>query len=184
MPQSPASRRESSEAFEVNEAEGPAGTPADKAPARLSLSQYLTALASYGDGSVSAGVALDLVLNDIVKRACLATNASAGAIAIAENEEMVCRATTGENAPDLGTRLDTNHGLSGACVRTKVWQRCNDTENDSRVNAALCRQLGVRSILVAPVLNGDKLVGIIEIFSVRPDAFGDRETEALRASSQ
>ena len=179
MPQ-PASRRHSSEDSEAHPEEA-SGADRDKP---LSLSQYLTALAPYSDGSVSAGVALDLVLNDVVKRACLATNASAGAIALADHDEMVCRATTGENAPDLGMRLDTSHGLSGACVITKLWQRCNDTENDSRVNAAVCRHLGVRSILVVPVLHANELIGIIEMFSVRPHAFSDRETEALQAFSQ
>jgi len=181
MPRSPASRRHFSEDIEVNDAEEALGDNRRKA---LPLSHYLTALAPYGDGSVSAGVALDLVLNDIIRRACLATNASAGAIALADHDEMVCRATTGENAPDLGMRLDTSHGLSGACVTTKLWQRCNDTENDSRVNAAVCRHLGVRSILVVPVLNANELVGIIEMFSVQPDAFSDRETEALQTFSQ
>jgi TonB family protein len=180
MPQRPASRRHSSGDFEANPEEG-SGAARDAA---LSLSQYLTALTPYSDGSVSAGVALDLVLNDIVKRACLATNASAGAIALADKDEMVCRATTGENAPDLGMRLDTSHGLSGACVTTKLWQRCNDTENDSRVNAAVCRHLGVRSILVVPILNANELAGIIEMFSVRPHAFSDRETETLQTFSQ
>jgi|SRR5579862_82694 len=180
MPQGPASRRHSSEDFEATDSEEASRSARDQP---LSLSHYLTVLAAHGDGSVSAGVALDLVLNDIVKRACLATNASAGAIAIANDDEMVCRATTGEHAPDLGTRLDTSHGLSGACIREKVWQRCKDTETDSRVNAAVCRHLGVRSIVVVPILNAGELVGIIEMFSIRPDAFSDRETTALQSFS-
>ena len=166
------------------DSEDPAAPRADEPAQGLSLSKYLNALAPYGDGSVSTGVALDLALNDVIKRACSATSANAGAIALADKGEMVCRATTGENAPDLGVRLDTSHGLSGACVRMKEWQRCNDTESDARVNAAVCRHLGVRSILVVPVLNGDELIGVMEIFSTHADAFSDRDVESLKGFSR
>jgi TonB family protein len=149
-----------------------------------SLSQYLNALVASGGGSLSADVALDLVLNEIVERACLATGATAAAIALARNGQMICRATRGESAPDLGTRLATSQGLSGACVRTREWQRCEDTESDRRVDAEVCRRLGVRSILVVPVAEADEVIGVIEIFSIRRNAFSDREVQILQAFSR
>src|SRR5579862_4375383 len=118
----------------------------------LSLAELATALSAHGGGVLSADLALDLVLNEIVEHARLATGATAAAIALARGDEIVCRATTGANAPDLGVKLDVDAGLSGACVQTKQWQRCDDTETDSRVDAEVCRDLGVRSILVYPVV--------------------------------
>jgi len=152
--------------------------------ARQSLSQYLNALVASGGGPLSTEVALDLVLNEIVQRACHATGATGAAIALTRDGEMVCRATTGKNAPDLGTRLATSHGLSGACVWTREWQLCKDTENDRRVDAEACRRLGVRSILVVPVEKVEGVVGVIEAFSVQPDAFGDREVRILQDLSR
>jgi len=158
--------------------------PAVGAPSNRSLGEYLSALSASGGGSLSAEVALDLVLNEIAERACQAAEASGAAIALARDGEMVCRATTGENAPDIGARLSTSHGLSGVCLRTGEWQRCNDTENDSRVDAEVCRRLGVRSILVVPVRLNEDLIGVVEIFSARPDAFRDRDIQILQTFSR
>lgn len=150
----------------------------------LSLADLATALSAHGGGALSADLALDLVLNDIVEHARLATGATAAAIALARGDEIVCRATTGANAPDLGVQLNVHSGLSGACVQSKKWQRCDDTETDSRVNAEVCRSLGVRSILVFPVVRAEELLGVFEIFSPRPNAFSDREIQTLEALSR
>jgi TonB family protein len=150
----------------------------------LSLAELATALSAHGGGALSADLALDLVLNEIVEHARLATGATAAAIALTRGDEIVCRATTGSNAPDLGVRLDVDSGLSGACVKSKQWQRCDDSESDSRVDAGICRDLGVRSILVFPVVREEKLLGVFEIFSPRPNAFSDREIQTLQALSR
>jgi TonB family protein len=150
----------------------------------LSLAELATALSAHGGGALSADLALDLVLNEIVEHARLATGATAAAIALTRGDEIVCRATTGANAPDLGVRLDVDSGLSGACVKSKQWQRCDDSETDSRVDAEICRGLGVRSILVFPVVREEKLLGVFEIFSPRPNAFSDREIQTLQALSR
>jgi TonB family protein len=147
------------------------------------LTRLTNTLAEHGGGSVSADLAADLVLNQIVEQARMATTATAAAIALTRGDEMVCRATTGPNAPDLGVRLNTNSGISGACVATREVQRCDDTEADSRVDAAACRELGIRAMLVVPVLDGEKLVGVFEILSPRPHAFGDRDVQTLQALS-
>jgi TonB family protein len=149
-----------------------------------SLSELANALSVHGGGALSADLALDLVLNEIVEHARLATGATAAAIALVRGDEIVCRATTGDNAPDLGVRLDAHAGLSGACVQSQQWQRCDDSEADARVDAEVCRGLGVRSILVYPVLTGETLLGVFEIFSPRPNAFSDREITTLEALSR
>jgi len=146
-----------------------------------SLSQWVSTLTACGGGSLAADLALDLVLNDIVERARVATNATAAAIALARDGEIVCRATTGENAPDLGVPLNAQSGLSAACVQTWKWQHCEDTELDERVDPEVCRRLGVRSILVFPILKKRELLGIIEIFGSRPRAFSSREIATLEA---
>jgi len=180
MAHSPASRPDP---FEPRESPQPVGRYAERteeASAVGTLQHYLSALSASGGGSLSADVALDLVLNEIVGCACHATGASSGGIALARDGEMVCRATTGENAPDIGARLNTRYGLSGACLRTGEGQLCSDTENDSRVDPEICCRLGVRSILVVPVRLGEELIGVVEVFSVKADAFTDRDIQILQ----
>ena len=110
-------------------------------PSDSEVRALTSALASGGGGASSKELALDLVLNQIVEQACLATGATGAAIALTRDGEMVCRATTGKNAPDLGVRLD-NAGFSAECLRVGTLQRCDDTETDPRVDSLACRLLG------------------------------------------
>jgi TonB family protein len=149
-------------------------------PSDSQVRALTSALAAGGGGNSSPDLALDLVLNQIVEQACLATGATGAAIALTRDGEMVCRATTGTNAPDLGVRLD-NAGFSAECLRVGTLQRCDDTETDPRVDATACRLLGVRSILVIPLWYWGEFMGIFEIFSPRPNAFGERDEQTVQA---
>lgn len=128
-------------------------------------------------------LALDLVLNELVVRAAHATRASAAALALARGDEMVCRASTGRLAPDLGVLLNTQDGLSGACLQTRQPQLSVDTEFDPRVDPVLSRSLGIRSILIVPVFdtngNNPQFAGILEVFSTSPAAFSHNDQRAL-----
>jgi TonB family protein len=139
-----------------------------------------------GDGTrpSPSDPALEQALTLITEQACLATSATAAAIAVREHDQIICRATAGPNAPDLGIPLDTSSGLSGACVRSREAQYCEDTETDSRVDAEACRRLAVRSVLVVPLLREQELVGVFEIFSPLPQAFARHDLENLISLSQ
>jgi len=130
---------------------------------------------------LAADLALEIVLNEIVMQACLATGATGAAIGLQCEGGMFCRATSGTTAPDLGSPLDTATGISGECVRTLRTQRCDDTLTDARVDAAASLRLGVRSLMVMPLLRGDELIGVFELFSSRAFAFGDRDERTLEA---
>jgi TonB family protein len=151
------------------------------APADSSIASLSSAILADGTGNLSADVALDLVLTDVVEQARLATGATAAAVALRRGSEILCRATSGPNAPNLGSRLDQYSGLSGACVQSKTFQRCDDSESDARVDAALCRRLGIRSVLVSPIVIEDRFLGVVEVFSPKPHAFTDREVQTTQA---
>lgn len=136
-------------------------------------------LAAVGGGAVSQGLALDLVLYGFVEQARKTTGASGAAIALLRDGHMICRATTG-NAPDLGVRVETESGISGACLITGNVQLCSDTDIDPRVNAEACRRLNVRSMLMAPISDGKHNFGIVEVFAAQPGAFSDEHIKALQ----
>jgi TonB family protein len=149
------------------------------AEAESDLTEVARTLVAHGGGPASFDLALDLVLNEVVEQARLSTGATGAAIALARGGEMECRATAGADAPELGARLETTSGLSGACLQTGKIQLCADTETDPLVNAEACRSLGVRSILILPLSDGKEPFGIFELFSPRPNAFGDRDINTL-----
>ncbi len=126
-------------------------------------------------------LAVDLVFNELVIRAVEATHATAGALALLRNGEMICRAATGYPAPDLGFPINLRDGLSGTCLKSHEAQICTDTESDPRVGSIVSRYLGIRSILVVPVFdnNSANFAGILEVFSTSPSAFSSSEQKLL-----
>jgi TonB family protein len=128
---------------------------------------------------LSAELALEIVLNEIVEQACLATGATGAAVVLERDGEMVCRASSGPTAPELGARLDVASGLSRECIRTGLRQRCDDTQTDPRADAAASERLGVRSALVMPLVGSGGVVGLFQVFSPRSHAFGDRDERTL-----
>jgi TonB family protein len=129
----------------------------------------------------SADLALEIVLNGIVEQACLATGATGAAIVLARDGEMVCRACSGPTAPELGARLDDESGISQECMRTHRVQRCDDAQADPRADMEASRRLGVRSVIVLPLLRNAELAGLFEVFSTRASAFGERDQRTLEA---
>jgi TonB family protein len=124
---------------------------------------------------------LEIVLNEVSEQACLATGATGAAIVLRRNGEMICRASSGSNAPQLGSRLDAASGLSGECIRTRRTQRCDDVLEDPRVDREASQRLGVRSLMVIPLVRGSELAGVFELFSSVPRAFGERDELTLEA---
>src|SRR5439155_12629032 len=120
---------------------------------------------------------LDAALQLLADRAQYITGANGAAIALRRNgkNDMQCRASTGANVPELGALLSTEFGISGESVRTRKALRCDDAERDPRVNREGCRQLGIASVVVMPVVNDDEVLGVFELFSGKVNAFGDRD---------
>ncbi|MFZ3210302.1 MAG: GAF domain-containing protein, partial [Terriglobales bacterium] len=82
--------------------------------------------------------------------------------------------------PPLGALVPLDSGLSGECVRSRRTLRCDDTENDPRVNREACARLGgVGSMLLVPLVRRNAAVGILEVFSTRPHAFDDTDEHVL-----
>lgn len=151
------------------------------------FSDLTARFAAHGGGTIStvlsSELALDVVLHEIVEQACLATRSSGASIALQRTDGMVCRATSGGNAPELGSRLDSSEGLSGACVRSRQIQCCHDALTDPRADAEVSRAMGVRSIVVYPLVLHEEFIGVLEIFSPRESAFGDRDLQTLEVLS-
>jgi hypothetical protein len=115
----------------------------------------------------------------ISQRAQVLTRSTGAAIALGHKESMICLASVGANAPTLGSRLDVSTGFSGECVRTAKAQRCDNSDSDSRVDSEICRRLGVRSILAAPITFAGEVVGVLEAFSSERFAFHDGDLVVL-----
>lgn len=129
----------------------------------------------------SLGTDLTAALRLIGERARSLTRGTSAAIALAHKGAVMCRASVGESAPALGTRLDVNSGLAGECFREGRPLRCDDAEHDPRVDVESCRRLGVRSIVAAPVRYERGTVGLLMVMSAEPFNFDEGDIAVVES---
>jgi len=125
--------------------------------------------------TLSAEGTLDL----LVERARSFTDADGAAIALRDDEDMVCCASAGI-APLAGIRFSVAGGLAGEAIAARkplIWR---DAEKDERVDTSPCRSLDLRSSAIAPIVAGDSVLGVLQVFSGRPNAFDEAAVSLLR----
>jgi TonB family protein len=112
-------------------------------------------------------------LTIIAQRAQAFTNASGTAIALSEGnaDEIVCRARSGAVAPEVGTALRVEGSFTGLCIQSGKELRCDDAETDTRVDMAAIRALGIRSMVVTPIRNEGRVIGVLACFAPTAHAF-------------
>jgi len=129
----------------------------------------------------SLGTDLTAALRMIGERARTLTRGTSAAIALVHRDKVICRASIGENAPALGTRLDVNSGLAGECFREARTLRCDDAELDPRVDVESCRRLGIRSIVAAPVRYERDTVGVLMVLANAPFNFDEGDVAVVES---
>ena len=127
---------------------------------------------------------VESIYKAVAAAAQVLTSANGIAVALRHNGRIVCRARSGDMAPELGTTIDPDSGISGECVRAAAILMCHDTFTDKRVEAEVCRKLGIRSIVAVPLRGEMGMAGILEAFSSKPNAFDSDALNSLRALSQ
>jgi hypothetical protein len=129
----------------------------------------------------SLGTDLTAALRLIGERARTLTRGTSAAIALMHKGGVMCRASVGESAPALGTRVDVNSGLSGECFRAGKALRCDDAEHDPRVDLESCRRLGVRSIVAAPLRYERDTVGLLMVLAKDPFNFDEGDVAVVES---
>jgi PAS domain S-box-containing protein len=141
--------------------------------------EHLEALVRTQQEVATAGLDVERVMDVIVRRARELTGADAAVVEMVEGEEMVYRAAAGTLADQVGLRLPLDGSLSGLAVRTGRLLRADDTETDPRVHREACRRLGIRSMLLLPLLNEGRGVGVLKVAHSVPGVFGGRAEHTL-----
>jgi diguanylate cyclase (GGDEF)-like protein len=131
----------------------------------------------------AASLALDGVIELVASRAQEMTGAAAGVVALIEGDEMVYDVVSGAAEPFVGMRLAVKTSLSGRCLLQNEVVLCEDTEDDPRVDREACLVVGARSILCAPLICGERVVGVLEVYDSSANAFGEDDVTTLRVLS-
>jgi diguanylate cyclase (GGDEF)-like protein/PAS domain S-box-containing protein len=127
-----------------------------------------------------ANLDLDAFINLVVERIAILTNATSTVVEMVDGDEMVYTAATGTLTQHIGLRLKIGESLSGLCIKSREVLSCIDTENDPRVNLAICRKVNARAMIVAPLFTSGNPVGVLKIMASEANAFSDRDLQTLR----
>lgn len=133
---------------------------------------------------VEAGVDLSNIMFLVARRAQEITQADGAVVELVEDEDMVYRATAGIADPYLGLRLKVESSLSGLCIQEGMPLNCLDSETDDRVDGVACRTVGLRSMIVAPLIHNDKVVGVLKVLSSQVAKFSEQDINILELLSR
>ena len=130
------------------------------------------------------GLDLGSVMALVAERAQTITHASGAVVELVEGDDMVYRAVAGDAAGMLGVRLKRNASLSGLCVESAETLRCDDSDVDPRVDREACRRVGLRSMVVVPLIHEGGAVGVLKVCSPAVAAFDDGDSRVLALMSE
>src|SRR5450755_2453144 len=132
-----------------------------------------------------AAVGLDLkaVMQRIADRTRELTAGTSAAVRLLDGDALVCGATSG--APEIAQphRLPIGDNLAGHAMRSGRSLLCLDTETDERVDSALSRSRGVRSIIAVPLLHAGEAVGLLLLYGEEANAFDERDVMMMELLS-
>ena len=168
---------------ESETAGNPAAAPAASGESRESQATTISPSA-IRDELDALGADTPAALQKIVDHTRVLAFAGGAALALAAGEDMICRATSGTHAPDMGVPIGLGASFSGECVRRKILLRCDDAEHDPLVDRASCRALGIRSIMAAPLCQDGDVLGLLEVFSPQANAFTAAHEASLREMAE
>lgn len=119
------------------------------------------------------------VMQVVVERTLGLVHADGAAIELAEDHDMVYRATSGTAKNHLGLRLKIDSSISGLCVRNGQTLRCDDAETDPRADREACRRIGIRSMIVMPLRHQNTTVGVLKAMAAEAAHFTEHDMKLL-----
>lgn len=120
-------------------------------------------------------------MHGICEQACGVANAAGAAIALVKSNELIYEAGSGSSTGYVGRRMMATFTASASDQAVTEILRVQDAETDSRIQSAICRQFGARSLLILPLSSGGILSGILQISFDQAHEFLGAEVEAYRA---
>ena len=125
------------------------------------------------------GFDLDTFMQRVVDLAQSLTDASGAVVELVEGDEMIYRCASGSIRDYVGLRLRSAGSLSGLCVAQARVLRCDETEDDPRVDRDACRKVGARSMVCTPLFRAGRAVGVLKVVGEARAAFDSNDEDLL-----
>jgi signal transduction histidine kinase len=151
------------------------------APTPETSAEALRKLQAVSDAAL-APLSLDELLSELLERIRDALEADTSALLMLDRErdELVARAAKGlEEEVERGTRIPFGKGFAGRIAATRDVVMIEDVDHSYVLNPIL-REKGVKSLLGAPLLVGDDVLGVVHVGTLTPRIFTPDDVELLR----
>lgn len=123
---------------------------------------------------------VDGALHLIVERTQNVANATGVAIGLLKGDQLVYRAGSGSAAPYTGRSVTARLVVSAERKAKCEILRVENAETDARIEAAICRQFGAKSLLILLIYQDHAVAGVLEIFFSEAHVFQDPEVRTYR----
>jgi GAF domain-containing protein len=120
------------------------------------------------------------VMHLIVDRARNVAHATGVAIGLLKGNRLVYQAGSGGASTYIGRHAMASLTVSADIQASREILRVENAETDTRIEAAICRQFGAKSLLILLIFNDRNVAGLLEVFFSEPHAFQDHEVRAYR----
>jgi len=153
-------------------------------PVQQASTTALRKLQAVSDAAL-AHLSLDELLDELLERIRDALDADTSALLMLdrENQELVARAAKGlEEEVERGTRIPFGKGFAGRIAATRDIVTIEDVDHSYVLNPILSEK-GVKSLLGAPLLVGDHVLGVVHVGTLTPRIFTRDDGELLRVVS-
>jgi GAF domain-containing protein len=132
-------------------------------------------------GMIATGeLDVDRAMTLIADRARDVANATGIAIALLRGDQLTYRAGTGSSVDRVGRNVTAVLSVSRQIQSRDEILRVENAHADRRIEAAICRQFGARSLLILPIYDHRALVGVLEVIFSNAHEFQDREVRTYR----
>lgn len=126
---------------------------------------------------VGLGNDLSAVMDAASAKAVELTGADGAVVELLEDDAIVYRSASGLAEAQLGLRMPVANSLSGRVLTSRVAALCTDSEADERVNREACRKVGLRAMVIVPLIAGGEAIAVMKLVWKAPRAFDDGEAE-------
>src|SRR3982074_2252410 len=143
-------------------------------------SQSLSAIVEIQRLIAKGDLDVDGTLHLIVDRTQDVANASGVAIGLLKGDQLVYRAGSGSAATYTGRSSTARLVVPADSKANCEILRVENAETDARIEAAVCRQFGAKSLLILLICHDEAVAGVLEIFFSEAHVFQDREVRTYR----
>jgi hypothetical protein len=133
---------------------------------------------------ITRGLDVDGAMHLIVDSARNVANATGVAIGLLKGDHLVYRAGSGSAATYIGRQVAASLTVSADTKAGREILRVENTQTDTRIEAAICRQFGAKSLLILPIYHDRAVAGVLEVLFCEAHNFQGREVRTYRLMAE